>query len=151
MMYKALALLMGSMLWSGGMTAVAADKAVPAGGDTKALNGTWQVVSQSTEGKEDVIPRDGGDMVIVRDGNYTIQQSDMDVCAGTFTVDTTATPMTVNNAMTSGEFKGKTALGIFDAKDDVVKFSWSRPGETERPAGFDAKSYRVTTLKRIKS
>ena len=58
--------------------------------------------------------------------------------------------MTIDNAMADGDGKGKTARGIYRVTGDEVKVSWSRPGETDRPAGFDAKSYRVTTLKRVK-
>jgi uncharacterized protein (TIGR03067 family) len=53
--------------------------------------------------------------------------------------------------MIEGDDKGKTTVGIYQVTGDEVKVSWSRVGETDRPTGFETKSYRVTTLKRIKS
>jgi uncharacterized protein (TIGR03067 family) len=145
MMIKALALVAGAMVWGGAVAAPAADK-----DDAKALDGTWQVVSQTTDGKQDVIAKDAGDMVVVSGGRYTVKQGDREVCSGTFTLDATKTPMTIDNAVAEGDDKGKTARGIYRVAGDEVKVSWSRPGETDRPAGFDAKSYRLTTLKRVK-
>ena len=144
MRLKALALVVGALVW-GGAAAPARDKE-----DAKSLDGTWQVVSQRTDGKEDVIPKDGGETVVVSGGKYTVKQGDREVGKGTFTLDPTKTPMAIDNAMADGDAKGKTALGIYQVTGDEVKVSWSRPGDPDRPAGFDAKSYRVTTLKRVK-
>ena len=142
MVFKAMALVVGAMVCGG---ASGDDKEV-----AKSLEGTWQVVSQWTDGKEDVIAKDGGDTLVVLDGKYTIKQGDKEVGKGTFTLDSRKTPMTIDNAMADGESKGKTALGIYQVSGDEVKVSSARPGDTDRPAGFDAKSYRVTTFKRVK-
>lgn len=145
-MFKALAVVVGAMV-SCGVTATAGDK-----DDAKSLDGTWQVVSQWTDGKEDVIAKDAGDMLVVSEGKYTITKSgDKEVCKGTFTFDPAKTPKTIDNMATDGDSKGKSCLGIYQITGDEVKISSSRPGDTERPVGFDAKSYRVTTLKRIKA
>ncbi|HEV3385682.1 MAG TPA: TIGR03067 domain-containing protein [Gemmata sp.] len=143
--FKAMALTALAFVFGAGIAIPADDK------EAKSLNGTWQVVSQSTNGKEDAIPKDGGDMVTLNDGKYTIKEGDKDICKGTFKLDSTKTPMSIDKTMSEGDDKGKTALGIYQLTGDEVKVSWSRAGETDRPAGFDAKSYRVTTLKRIKS
>jgi uncharacterized protein (TIGR03067 family) len=143
--FKAMALTALAFVFGAGTAIPADDK------EAKSLNGTWQVVSQSTNGKEDAIPKDGGDMVTLNDGKYTIKEGDKDVCKGTFKLDSTKTPMSIDKTMSEGDDKGKTALGIYQLTGDEVKVSWSRAGDTDRPAGFDAKSYRVTTLKRIKS
>jgi len=145
MSFKSLALAAVALVLGMGTAAPADDK------EAKSLNGTWQVVSQWTGGKEDTIPKDGGDMVTLNDGKYTIKEGDKDVCKGTFKLDSTKTPMSIDKTMSEGDDKGKTALGIYKLTGDEVKVSWSRAGETDRPADFDAKSYRVTTLKRIKS
>jgi len=143
--FKAMALAAAALVFGTGTAVPADDK------EAKSLNGTWQVVSQSTDGKEDVIPKEGGDMVTLNDGKYTIKEGDKDVCKGTFKLDSTRTPMSIDKTMSDGDDKGKTALGIYKLTGDEVKVSWSRAGETDRPAGFESKSYRVTTLKRIKS
>ena len=85
MSFKALALVVGAVAW-GGVTAPAADK-----DEVKALDGTWQVVSQTTDGKADEIAKDGGDTVVVSGGKYTIKHGDREVCKGTFTLDATKT------------------------------------------------------------
>ncbi len=143
--FKAMALAAAALVF-GTATAVPADDK-----EAKSLNGTWQVVSQWTDGKEDAIPKEGGDMVTLNDGKYTIKEGDKDICKGTFKLNSTKTPMSIDKTMSEGDDKGKTALGIYKLTGDEVKVSWSRAGETDRPAGFDAKSHRVTTLKRIKS
>lgn len=143
--FKVMALAVGALVFGTGTTLPANDK------EAKSLNGTWQVVSQLTNGKDDAIPKEGGDTVTLNDGKYTIKEGDKDVCKGTFILDSTKTPMSIDKTMTEGDEKGKTTLGIFQLTGDEVKVSWSRVGETDRPTGFEAKSYRVTTLKRIKS
>ncbi|HEV3386593.1 MAG TPA: TIGR03067 domain-containing protein [Gemmata sp.] len=143
--FKVMALAVGAFVFGTGTTLPANDK------EAKSLNGTWQVVSQSTNGKEDAIPKEGGDTVTLNDGKYTIKEGDKDVCKGTFILDSTKTPMSIDRTMTEGDEKGKTTLGIYQLTGNEVKVSWSRVGETDRPTGFEAKSYRVTTLKRIKS
>jgi uncharacterized protein (TIGR03067 family) len=144
--FKAIAFSVVALVFGIGTTAPAGDKE-----GSKLLNGTWQVVSQWTNGKEDTIPKEGGDMVTISDGKHTIKEVDKAVCKGTFTLDSTKTPIAIDRTMSEGDDKGKTALGIYKLTGDEVKFVWSRAGETDRPAGLDAKSYRVTTLKRIKS
>jgi uncharacterized protein (TIGR03067 family) len=148
MRFKALALFVGSLLVSSAASARADDKREAA--DAKALNGTWQVVSQITEGKDEAIPKDGGDMVVISDGKYTVQKGDKAVCTGTFVLDSSRTPKSITNTIEDGDSKGKTALGIYEATGDEMKVSWSKPGDADRPLGFEAKSYRVTTLKRVK-
>jgi len=145
MSFKSLALAAVVLVLGMGTAAPADDK------EAKSLNGTWQVVSQWTNGKEDTIPKEGGDMVTLNDGKYTIKEGDKDICKGTFKLDSTKTPMSIDKTMTEGDDKGKTTLGIYQLTGDEVKVSWSRTGETDRPAGFEAKSYRMTTLKRIKT
>jgi uncharacterized protein (TIGR03067 family) len=143
--FKVMALAAAALVFGTGTVIPANDK------ETKSLDGTWQVVSQSTNGKEDAIPKEGGDTVTFNDGKYTIKEGNKDVCKGTFKLDSTMTPMSIDRTMSEGDDKGKTTLGIYQLTGDEVKVSWSRVGETDRPTGFEAKSYRVTTLKRIKS
>jgi uncharacterized protein (TIGR03067 family) len=143
--FKVMALVAAALVFGTGTAVPANDK------ETKSVNGTWQVVSQSTNGKEDAIPKEGGDTVTLNDGKYTIKEGNKDVCKGTFKLDSTTTPMSIDKTMTEGDDKGKTTLGIYQLTGDEVKVSWSRVGETDRPTGFEAKSYRVSTLKRIKS
>jgi uncharacterized protein (TIGR03067 family) len=151
MKLKALALVVGALIWGVvGTPAPAVGQDDPPKREARALDGTWQVVAQRTDGKDDAIPRDGGDMVVIAGGKYTMKQGDREVGKGTFTIDPTKTPKTVDNAMTDGESKGKTALGIYEVKGEELKVAWSRPGEPDRPTRFDGKSYRVTTLKRVK-
>jgi uncharacterized protein (TIGR03067 family) len=143
--FNMMVLALGALVFGSGRAVPAEDK------EAKSLNGTWQVVSQWTNGKEDLIPKEGGDMVTLNDGKYTIKEGDKDICKGTFKLDSTKTPMSIDKTMTEGDDKGKTTLGIYQLTGDEVKVSWSRTGEVDRPAGFEAKSYRVTTLKRIKT
>jgi uncharacterized protein (TIGR03067 family) len=143
--FKTMVLALGALVFGTGTAVPADDK------ESKSLNGTWQVVSQWTDGKQEAIPKDGGDMVTLNDGKYTIKEGDKDICKGSFKLDSSKSPMSIDKTMSEGDDKGKTALGIFQLTGDEVKLAWSRAGETDRPAGFEAKSYRVTTLKRIKT
>src|SRR5262245_48241575 len=52
-------------------------------------------------------------MVLILDGDkFTVKDGDKVIQAGTYTVDPTQTPKTVNPAVTEGEGKGTTMLGI---------------------------------------
>src|SRR3954447_19440360 len=97
---KALTRVVGALVLCAGTAAPAGDEE-----DAKALDGTWQGASRWTDGKEDVIPKDGGDMVVVSGGKCTVRQGDREVGKGTFTLDPTKSPMTTNNAMADGDAK----------------------------------------------
>jgi uncharacterized protein (TIGR03067 family) len=153
MKLKTLALAAVALVWGYVGTAVpaGADDKDDAAKAAKALDGTWQVVSQWTDGNEDVIAKDGGDVVVISGGKYTVRQGEKEVATGTFTVDAGKSPMTIDKQITDGDSKGKTAVGIYEVKGEEAKMAWAKPGETDRPTEFTGKSHRMMTLKRIKS
>src|SRR5580700_5255661 len=100
--FKVMALAAVALVFGTGSAVPADDK------EAKSLNGTWQVVTQWTDGKEDAIPKEGGDRMTLNDGKYTIKEGDKDVCKGTFVLDSTKTPMSIDKTMSEGDDKGKT-------------------------------------------
>lgn len=50
----------------------------------------------------------------------------------------TAKPATVDVDITEGTDAGKKQVGIYELKDDKVKFCFSKAGETKRPEKFEA-------------
>jgi uncharacterized protein (TIGR03067 family) len=113
-----------------------ADK--PVAKDPAKLQGSWVVVSAQRDGK----PADdlkghqltfSGDKFVIksRDGKLLYQ--------GTYQVDATQKPATIDFRHTEGAFKGKTWKGIFALEGDTLKESDNAPNlDRDRPKDFTA-------------
>jgi len=113
--------------------------------DQAALQGEWSMVSGERGGSAmpDAMVKTGkrlfkGDELTVTVGGMTIMKA-------TVTLDPTKQPKAIDYKITDGPNKGKTQLGIYELKDDTVKFCFSNPGD-ERPAAFETKSGDGRTL-----
>jgi uncharacterized protein (TIGR03067 family) len=69
---------------------------------------------------------------------------------GTFKVDATKKPMTIDLAITEGNDAGKTQLGVFEVTGDSMRCSFNPPGSTERPASL-TEGALVVAAKKSKS
>jgi uncharacterized protein (TIGR03067 family) len=113
-----------------------------------ALQGKWQVVSITANGQ----PMSFGASLLVMsiDGNKYEQSVDGVVDErGTFTIDATKTPMTIDFTIMEPPAPNKTQLGIFEITGDTVKFHVAMSNVTVRPPSFaPAPAHLVITGKK---
>lgn len=110
------------------------------------LQGTWTVSSingqTATEGNELKLTFDGSKYHQTYGG--TVNER------GTFTVDATKKPMTIDLSITEGNDAGKTQLGLFEVTGDTMHVTFNAPGATERPVSLE-KGALVVAAKKSKS
>jgi uncharacterized protein (TIGR03067 family) len=103
------------------------------------IQGTWRFTSVVMDGKESP-PEElkgrtitfSGDKWVVRQGGKTLQ-------AGTHKFDPGKKPPQVDAAVTEGEGKGNTMLGIYEQKGDTLRVCFDPQGK-ERPTSFAPKA-----------
>src|SRR5262249_8567100 len=105
--------------------------------DVKAMQGDWAVASMVRDG--DAIPDDDAQSIFrtVKGDEYTVFLFRKALSKGTFRVDATKTPRTVDYTPSDGAAAGKQLLGIYEwTGKDSYRVSYAPPG-ADRPAGFD--------------
>ena len=102
-----------------------------AGAAPKALQGTW--VFETLNGQP---PGDGStEFALTFSGSNYHQTFGGKVNErGTFKVDTSKKPMTIDLAIVEGSDAGKAQLGIFEVSGDTLRAHFGLPGEKTRPA-----------------
>ncbi len=109
--------------------------------DQEALQGTWQPVTSEQAGKDQ--SEDAKEYRLIFDKDtFTVKKGDEVVVKGTFKVDPTKKPRTIDMTVTEGrreEDKGKEMHGIYELTKDGLKWCTSGPGGTERPKEFATK------------
>ena len=121
---------------------------IEAGGDKKGgLQGTWEM------------EKDGKKMVLTLKKNEFTVVMGTDTVKGTFKADGKKAPKEIDMMVTEAEgrqadYKGKTSLGIYELKDDTLRWCANEPGRDHRPTEFvevqgDAK-FMLVELKRAK-
>jgi uncharacterized protein (TIGR03067 family) len=103
----------------------------------KAFEGTWRFVSLQIQGK--AIPAEAfqAARLICKGRDFTSIDSG-GTSRGTYAVDTTQSPKTIDATFTDGPNKGQTLRGIYDLKDDTYKVCMSINGK-DRPKTFESK------------
>jgi uncharacterized protein (TIGR03067 family) len=104
------------------------------------LQGTWAVVSAERNGKSADDVR--GHQLRFAGNKFTIKAKDGKlVYEGTYQVDASKKPMTIDFQHTGATLKGKTWKGIFVVEGDALKTCDNAPNpDKERPADFNAKA-----------
>lgn len=108
------------------------------------LQGTWVAVSLERDGK--ALPEDQLKILTrtVKGDQYVITRSGETVGKGSFKVDPTKKPKTID--ITRDEAKDGVILGIYELDGDKYKICYSAPGSKERPKEFAAKEGSGNTL-----
>ncbi len=130
-----------ALLTTAALTALAADPH-----DTKSVQGDWVPVKAELGGQ----PMDDGVLKTISlklgDGTYEVYVGDKPD-KGTFKVDSTTTPRSMDVTGTDGPNKGKTFPAIYELKDETLCICYDLSG-TRRPAEFKSiagtKLYLVT-------
>ena len=109
-----------------------------------ALNGVWTLASLEVNGEklsQDII---ANATMTVKDGKYTFKMLDPNklqdqIEEGTFKVDSSKKPATIDLDIKTGESEGKKQLGIYEVDDKTWKLCVNEAGQEIRPKKFQAK------------
>jgi uncharacterized protein (TIGR03067 family) len=106
--------------------------------DMGLLQGEWSMVAGERDGQElpDKVLKTG--KRIARGDLTTISINDTTMMKGTFVIDPTQSPKTIDYVLTEGHNKGKSQLGIYELNGDTLKFCVAAVG-LKRPTAFEAK------------
>jgi uncharacterized protein (TIGR03067 family) len=98
--------------------------------EAAALQGTWVVASMNGQSVADA----GVSLTISFAGDAYTSAMNGDVTeTGTFKLDTTKKPMTLDLTIVTGDDAGKLQLGTVEITDDVATFGFATPGDPNRP------------------
>jgi uncharacterized protein (TIGR03067 family) len=137
------------------VTAAAAQEGDKAAKDLKKLQGSWTVVAMEIKGQkfpEDQL-KEADIKLVVRDGKYVQQMMGEIMEEGTFKLDPSKKPATIDWSIETGKDKGKKQYGIYEIKGDTWRISVAQPGSKDRPASFTSNAddeTAIMTLKRDK-
>jgi uncharacterized protein (TIGR03067 family) len=112
---------------------IAADESKDADSALKQIEGEWQLVSATRDGKAMPENMVKATRCTVKGDKFSITRDGTAVEEGTLKVDTSKKPKQID--MKIGD---ATALGIFELDKDSFKLCYGRPGK-DRPAEFSAK------------
>jgi uncharacterized protein (TIGR03067 family) len=121
--------------------------AAPMPKEVAALQGVWDVTLFNDQ------PADSGAIALeFKDLTYAVYINGGVDETGTFALDTSKTPWTFDLSIKEGNDAGKLQLGILEMKGEAIHGLLGTPGDTTRPASFDAPSGAVgfVALKRKK-
>jgi uncharacterized protein (TIGR03067 family) len=124
-------------------TAVLVSVAECGDGKGPKIEGKWKLTGGVSKGKK--APQEFLDkitiMPVFKDGKYSITMSaegkSMVAESGTYKVDATKMPTTIDFTIEAGMDKGKTQLGILKLEGDTATLVVSSPGSTDRPKTFE--------------
>jgi uncharacterized protein (TIGR03067 family) len=139
-------------LWVVVVASLAAGGALQGGGGKdageailKKIQGTWKFTSQEMDGKPLPSEEVAKHTITFTGNKWSVRQDGKVVQAGTHKFDPTKKPGQVDAAVTEGEDKGNTMLGIYELKGDTMKVCFDPMGK-ERPTAFSSKSGRMTAV-----
>ena len=96
------------------------------------LDGTWTLASINGKSMEG-----GPSLQLTFEGGKYHQSLDNNVNErGTYKIDTSKKPMTIDLSIAEGDDAGKTQLGVFEVTGDKLRANLGLPGATERPKDF---------------
>ena len=115
------------------------------------LEGIWRYVSLEIEGNKAPQESYKGAKLVIKGDKFTAYEGD-EVLHGTFKVDTSKKPKTIDVTFSDGPDKGKIMRGIYELDNDTYKVCIAMPGK-DRPTKFETKKdsgHVLEVLKREK-
>src|SRR5262245_3928086 len=120
--------------------------------DLKALEGTWEYVSQVADGKE--VPKEmlaGIRLTVTAEGKWQLKKDDTVILEGTGKLDPSKKPKAADWTITSeGDLKDKKALGIYEVTKDTWKHCFAMEKRPEKFASEEGGKITNAVLKRVK-
>jgi uncharacterized protein (TIGR03067 family) len=114
--------------------------------DRKALQGTWQITSFVGGGKATPADELKDMKLIFKDDSITLSVSGREEMRGTFKLNATKKPKTVDTKPANGD---GLSLGIYELDGDTLKWSFNKAG-SKLPKDFTEKDVGLMILKREK-
>jgi uncharacterized protein (TIGR03067 family) len=107
--------------------------------DLKLFEGTWKITSMEAEGMK--LPEDQfkNDKLVCKGNEFTYTDAGGAAHKGTFKIDPTKKPKTMDITFTDGPNKGETMLGIYEISEDTYKLCM-KPMSKDRPTEFSSKA-----------
>jgi uncharacterized protein (TIGR03067 family) len=104
--------------------------------ELKKFEGTWRLAAANIDGEERK-PEDikNGSLVVVGD-TFTLKIGN-ETHKGTFSIDPSKKPRTIDVEFTEGTLKGTNVVGIYEMEGDTRKSCFAGP-QTDRPTDFCA-------------
>ncbi|HUR52835.1 MAG TPA: TIGR03067 domain-containing protein [Gemmataceae bacterium] len=124
--------------------ALVADDKKPADADAKAMVGKYGVMKAELGGKDLTEPLKVLKFEITEGGKYTASHGE-EIDAGTFTLDPTKTPKTMDVKPTGGPLKGKLVKAIYKLDGDILTICYDH-NAGDRPTAFESKPDTTTLL-----
>ncbi len=116
------------------------------------FNGEWKFESIEAEGQALPLKALASSRLILK-GKEFVLKSDQGDYGGTYEVDASKTPKTIDVHFTTGPEAGTTAKGIYELDDETYKVCMAVGGKAERPKEFAAKpgsGFVLEVLKKVK-
>lgn len=150
---RMLVLTVGALLAAIGLAAVAVADDAADKKDKEKLQGTWTAVSGEKEGKDD--PEAKEHALVFEGDKFTVKRGDKVVVRGTFKIDASKSPKTMDIEISEGpeDVKGKTAKAIYALDGDGLAWCVAEPGSGDRPEKLATKEgvkHMLVKLKREK-
>jgi uncharacterized protein (TIGR03067 family) len=113
--------------------------------DLKKMQVDWIVVTMVKDGTK--IPNDDAQVLFrtVKDDTYTVSRFSKVVGKGTFKIDATKKPKTIDSTPAGPADKAQLIRGIYEMDGDTFKACNAPPGK-DRPTDFDAKEGSEHTM-----
>jgi uncharacterized protein (TIGR03067 family) len=106
--------------------------------DLKLLEGTWKLASMEVEGTKLPDEQFKDAKLVCTGTDFTFTDGSGTPHKGTFKIDPTKKPKTIDITFTDGPNKGETMLGIYEVNADTYTIC-AKPMTKERPTEFSAK------------
>jgi uncharacterized protein (TIGR03067 family) len=103
--------------------------------DLEAMQGDWAAVSYIQDGQQ--LPDDDAQAFFrnMKGNEYTVFRFDRPLGKGTFTLDATKSPRTIDAVPAIRGGKGKPILGVYEIKQNRLTLCFAAPGK-DRPTEF---------------
>jgi uncharacterized protein (TIGR03067 family) len=139
-------LLLVVLLTLGGAAAADDPKEDPSKADLKAMQGDWACVSMTRDGATAADDDAQSLFRTVKDDQYSVFLFRKEIGKGTFAIDASKKPRTIDSVPANGATAGKRLLGIYEWTDaDTIKTCYASP-DKERPTDFSCKQGSERTL-----
>ena len=118
--------------------------------DMKQLQGTWSLVSLERDGVAAPLAKEA--VRVITDDKYVMTLKPGVTIEGTFTIDPGAKPKGMETTPSSGPYKDKALLGIYEIDGDTLKICYALPAKP-RPTEFTSKEgsgWILSVHKRVK-
>jgi uncharacterized protein (TIGR03067 family) len=118
----------------------------------KVLEGRWSVKSVVRNRNDLPAERLKDLQAVFQDRRFMFQQGEKQLSKGTFRLDPSKTPRTIDLLTIDADGTEKTTLAIYELTEDALRICGAQPGE-ERPGEFaamDSTGHTLTTFQRVK-